>query len=673
LIKVKEFPRLNKIEIKGNKKLKTKEVEDNLDFYRGQIINPTRLSKGINKLKKLYNDKGYLLAKIDANTKQSEDKDKVDLIININEGKKVQIKQITFTGNKSFDDGKLKKQMKKTKEDRWWRSGDFKKDEYKKDLENILKFYRKNGFRDAEIVSDSIYYADNKEDMFINIKINEGVKYYFGKISFEGNKIYDSEFLKLFLGIREGEEYNKEKFEKGLKNINQLYYDRGYLYTQFNQQEIPTALDTVNVKINIVERNPVVINRIDIVGNTKTRENVIRRELKIAPGDTFSSLLIQRSQRDIFVLNYFANVDINVIPVNEKKVNIAFRVEEKSTQTANMSAGYSERDGIIGSLGISMNNLFGRGQRFLIDWQFGRIYRSFQISFTEPWLFGTPTLGGFTLFDVKRGGDWYGYTQKTKGGNLRIGRRFTWPDNYFRGDWIFEVSKNQISDVRNDIDLRNFLLGRDKTQRRSITQIISRDSKNRPEFPTMGSTVSLTTQFSGSFLGGTEDFLKNELRCEWYFPAFGKFVLYENLEAGFIKELKKHAYISPIEMFFMGGSALSIGTPLRGYQERRVGPLTSDGYPLGGKVKLKFTTELRFPISQNPTMYGLFFAEAGNNWGSLREADLFDLKRSVGVGIRIFMPMMGMMGIDLGYGFDNFIYGKRKGVLRPHFQFGRSF
>ena len=186
---------------------------------------------------------------------------------------------------------------------------------------------------------------------------------------------------------------------------------------------------------------------------------------------------------------------------------------------------------------------------------------------------------------------------------------------------------------------------------------------------------SYNFQFSGGPFGGTEDFHKHVLNVEWFVPTYRKFVFYQSLEAGFINEIREDSYISPIELFFMGGSALSIGTPLRGYEERRVGPVTSDGYPLGGKAKLKYVTELRFQISPNPTMYGLVFAEAGNNWGSLGEADFFDLKRSVGVGIRIFMPMMGMMGIDLGYGFDNIdsITGKKKGVWRPHFRFGQYF
>jgi len=673
LIKVEEYPRLNEIKLEGNKKLKTKEINDELDFYRGQIASPSRISKGVKKLNQVYSEKGFLLAEITTITEPAEEEGKVDLAITIDEGKKVQIKEVTFSGNNSFDDGKLKKQMKKTKEDRWWRGGDFKKDEFDTDKENILEFYRKNGFRDAEIVSDSISYDDNKEDLFIHLTVNEGDKYYFGNFSFDGNKIFDSDVLLAFSRLKKGDEYNKEKFENGLGTINQLYYDKGYLYTQINHQEIPTAEDTVDINISLVERNPVVVQRIEILGNTRTRENVIRRELKIMPGDTFSSLAIQRSQRDIFVLNYFANVVPDVVPIDQETVNLTFTVEERPTQMANFSAGYSQRDGVIGGLGVTMPNLFGRGQTGMIDWQFGRIYRSFQISFTEPWLMGTPTLGGFTLFDIKRGGEWYGYTYKSKGANLRAGRRFNWPDNYTRGDLIFEVSQNKISDVRADIDLQSFLFGSESTHRRSITQILSRDSKNAPQFPTMGSTVSLSTQFSGGFFGGTEDFHKHVLRAEWYFPVFGKFVFYQNLMAGLIEEIGEGSYISPIELFFLGGSALSIGEPLRGYQERMVGPLSSDGYPLGGKALLKFTNELRFPISPNPIIYGLFFAEAGNNWASKEDADLFDLRRSVGFGIRLFMPMMGMMGIDLGYGYDNYVYGKKKGVWRPTFTFGRAF
>lgn len=674
-IRVKEYPRLEKIELEGNKKLKKDDIDEELDFYKGQVLSAHQINKARRKLKKVYAEKGYLLAEITPETYDSEKEGKVILRLIIKEGNKVQVKKINFFENINFSDGKLRKQMKETKEDRWWRGADFDRKKFDEDLLKVIEFYRNEGFRDAEIVSDSVYFDSAKKDLFIDITVSEGDRYYIGDISWEGNEIYTNDRLESLLGFKSGDVYNLEKLQKAIiERLGTLYYDSGYIYSQINPKEVPVAKDTVNIHFVISEGEPVKINLVHVAGNTRTKEKVIRRELRINPGDVFSKAALERSQREVWVLNYFSDVKIDYWPVDEDEIDLKFTVEEKSTDLANMSAGWSERDKVIGSIGVAMNNLFGNGQRLSFDWNFGRYYRSFQISFTEPWLRDTPTLAGFSFYDTNRDATYIGYRQRSTGGQFRLGRRFRWPDNYFRGDWIYRIDSTELSDFIDSIvaaNPRNIVGTEWPLISSSFTQIISRNSLNRPEFPTEGSEVSLSTEFAGGILGGNVGYHKYLLSASWFTPAIWKFVLYNHTIAGFINGWTKDSKIPYLEYFFLGGEGMSRSTPLRGYDDPLAGYATSEG----GKVMLKYTTEIRFPIIPNPTMFGLIFAEAGNTWANVTDTDPFDLRRSVGIGARIYMPMIGIIGFDYAYGFDNIDYttGKRFGQWKPHFVFGRSF
>lgn len=683
LIKVKEYPRLGNVVIGGNDELSKKDIEEEMNTYRGMVITPYKIFKMKKAVLDKYKEKGYLLATFDVDTVFTN-KNRVDLIISVQEGPEVQVEKITFHDNEAFDNDKLRGQMDDIKEDRWWRGADFDHKKFEADKERIVKFYKENGFRDAEVVRDSLSYSEDKSDLFIDIWVYEGNKYYFGDMSFEGNVIFKDEELQAALDIRKGDIYNQKKFDEGLKTrLQTMYYNQGYLFANIIPREIPVSEDTLDVIFRVVEGNVVRVKEIMVSGNTKTHEKVIRREFRIHPGDVFNSAKLERSIRDVMILNYFANVvpDVRLIEDDTKNVNLRVEVEEKSTDMANMSAGYSQRDGMIGSLGLTFNNFSlshpfsgGDGQRLSFDWQFGRIYRSISLSFTEPWLFSTPTLGGFSLFNTRTGGGFYPWDRRDRGGTLRLGRRFYWPDNYFRGDWILRYAQTSISNIR-DADLlaryqRSGIAG--NTSQLSITQIISRDSRNNPEFPTRGSSHSLLTELSGGPLGGEQDFFKSVFTAEWFIPLPLGLVLYSQNKYGVIEKIQDESLILFGEYFYIGGSGLGFSEGLRGYDDGQVGPLTSAGSPLGGKVMLKNSLELRFQIAPNPTIFGLFFAEGGNAWEHLDQTNPFELRRSVGTGVRLFMPMIGIIGIDFGYGFDYYDeFGKRKGQWKVHFQFGR--
>jgi outer membrane protein insertion porin family len=674
-IQVGEYPRLEKVDIEGNKKLKSDEIEKEMGFIRGQIINPTQVFNAKKAVKKKYAEKGYILADIQIESYESEKEGKTVLKVSIDEGKKVQVEKIQFFGNTVFKDRMLRKKMKKTKEDRWWRGADFDREEYLEDKENVLTFYRNNGYRDVEIYKDSLYYDEAFKDIFIDIWINEGRCYYVGKISWEGNELFSDKALESMLEFGEGDVLGEEKLVKSIRdNIGAAYSDLGYIFAQVNPRETLRGDNILDLHFIIEERNAVTIRKINVAGNTRTKEKVIRRALRIRPGDIFNRELLERSFRELSMLNYFSNIEPNWFPVNEEQMDIAFKVEEKSTDTAQISAGWSELDKLIGSIGLGMNNLFGNGQQLSLDWNFGRFYRSFRISFTEPWFLNTETLVGASVYDTKRDAYYIGYSQRSRGISLRFGKRFAWPDNYFRGDWYYRFDQTELGDFSSyyiKYNPNNIINEPWPLTTSSITQVISRNSLDQPEFPTRGSMVSLSTELAGGPLGGNVAYHKHIFSAEFFFPTISnKLVVLTRATFGFMDHLTSSGRIPYTSYFFMGGSGLSASIPLRGYDD----PLAGGGIRTwGGKTMLKTTVEFRFPIITNPMAFGLIFAEAGNTWLDIENTDPFNLRRSVGIGARIFMPMLGMLGFDYAYGFDNEAYGRKYGAWKPHFVFGRSF
>lgn len=703
-IAVKEYPRLDKIEVSGNKKLKKDEIEKVLEFYPGQILRPHQITSARMELLDKYAEDGYLLAQVETETFTDAETGRVVLRFNITENKKVKIKKIVFHGNEKhekkgvwfpaslfnwmvewmvpddpFTEGKLRGVMKNTKQKALFRSGDFNRDKFEEDLKGVVEYYKNHGYRDAAIATDSVKYSEDRRRLLIDIWVDQGTRYYFGDLTFSGNTLYTDEELKQHLLIQQGEIYNQEKLDRSAKeNLTNLYYDRGYIYANVSPVEVPVGADTVNVHFRILEGNEFKVRRIVIEGNTKTRENVIRREFVLNPGDTFDVSKLRRSAREITILNYFSNIVPDVQPVNDREVDLYFKVEEKATDQVQMSAGYSERDGMIGSLGFTMPNLFGSGRRLSLDWQFGRIYRTFTISLTDPWFMDTPTLVGVSFFDTRRGGSYYGFDEKILGGSLRLGRRLKWPNDYFRVDWIYRLERAIYSNFSTSFALNNprGLVEDEPRISSGVTTILTRDSRDNPEFPTTGSVNRYSIEVAGGPFGGDDQYHKHIFTTQWYTPILGGgLVLYSDTEMGLIGALSNDPQAVPyIEHFFMGGSGLSLGIPLRGYDERVVGP-QSGAYAVGGKTMFKESLELRLPIVHNPTIYLLGFTEAGNVWYDFESTDIFDLRRSVGLGVRLYMPMIGLIGLDYGFGLDYFdpTTGQRHGEWIPHFQFGRAF
>jgi len=717
-IKVKENYILGDIKYEGNKKIKDSKFEEELALTTGQRLRPNTLNETSNLIKKLYAEKGYLNTEVkpklympdkDSNLIVKNDGELTrNIIFQITENNKTKINKILFEGNKSFSDLRLRWQLKETKQQpfyMFWRST-FDNEKFREDLELLISFYRNKGYRDFEILNDTIIHTNDSKKMDIVLTVSEGELYKYRNFSWEGMSLFNEEVLEKNLALVKGEQYSEEDFNLGLySRVQGLYLDRGYIYSRIDPQITPVGTDSIDIHFVITENHKVYINNIIIQGNTRTRENVIRRQLRIFPGDIYNQERIARSYREVMMLNFFANAAPNVLPVSDDKVDIEFNVEEKPAGQASANMGYSQYLGLTGGGGISLPNFRGRGQSLSFSFNAGvsaggqnslgyQPYnserpksRSASISFTDPMVNDTKNLIGGSLYYRMMGGStmYYSPLETTiAGASIMLGRIFKWPDDFFRGTWQLQVHRRQYSGSQADID--NYAGGRTKSDGISLIQSIRRDSRDHPEFPTIGSHFSINSTLSGWKLGGQENFHKHTLNLEWFTPTFWKFVLMNSMKIGAIKELPSNnsnpSYIPYNDRFIMGGNGIPYGNVLRGYDDNRVGPLTSTGNPIGGNTLVKFSTEFRVPFAENPVVYGMVFAEMGNVWSStdlmerlnLPRSGPLDLKRSIGVGIRFFMPMIGMLGFDLGRGFDRVdINGKLKPEWKTTLTFGQQF
>ncbi len=731
LIKVDEYPRVEKVIVNGNDEISTSDIEAKVNLRTGQILKPQEVQKLIGNILKLYEDDGYLNAEIKAkyyaffSSDSTEDeysvtwqnredlsdeytttydpddqaysslnekiKNRILLILDIKENDRIIVRDIHFVGNNYFDNDELIGAFEETEVKKWWKfwsSGKFDKKKFDEDKKILQKFYQKNGFRDAEILSDSLVYSNDNQDVEIYISLHEGPQYKIRNIVWEGNSIYNDEVLAERLGFNKGDIFDLERFNQNLRgnekqsDIASLYLDNGYLTFNLKTEEEKIGADSIDITILVSERNQFKVGKVDIIGNDKTKDKVIRRELYSIPGDFFNRALMLRSLQQLANLQFFnveklytEGVDYNL--VNDSTVNVAFKVEEKSSDYLNASVGYSGSFGFSGAVGITLTNFsiaepfqLGGGQILSFNWQFGvgNIYRTFSLGFTEPWLYDTPTLIGFDFFDTRQQ---YFYDLRQSGGSVKLGRRLKWPDDYFYIQGFFRYQGNNV------IDGGNFYR-EGKTDQFTLGTTISRRNVDNPIFPSLGSSLSIDAEISGgAFLPGDVDYFKINFKSEWYKRLFNtnKLALYNSAEIGYLEEIVAGTPVQPFEYFFMGGNGLIIATtPLRGYNDRSVGPKNVNGDVIGGRVNARFSSELRFAVALDPIpLYVLAFAEAGNVYENINSTDFFNLRRSAGFGARILINPIGLIGFDLGYGFDRRAVDGDDPSWIFHFQFGKGF
>ncbi len=692
VIVVKEHQRIGSVFFSGNDEFSEKDLEDVVTVRGGDIAAPYEIDRSRTKIRDKYAEEGYLFTKITASRSPSADSGREDITFVIDEGPEVQIGTIDFVGNSAYSDSDLKGAMEDVREKSWWqiwRSSTFEKAKLEGDKQKVVDYYRSRGFINADVVGDSIAIDPASGRADITITVNEGEQVFLRSISITGNSVYETPVIEQRIDMEPGTPYDQVRLEQNINgneettDLRTLYMDNGYL--RFDAQVVEQRSgDSIDVVIKITEGNPASIRYVTITGNTKTKDKVIRRELFTHPGDTFSKSAVIRSLRSIANLNYFNPEKLapKVEPVDATSVDVTYVVEERPSDTFNASIGLSSQ-GLTGMLGLSFNNfsiteplLGGGGQILNFNWEFGSYLSTFSLGLTEPWLFDQPITLGANVFyqtqDLSTFNNENENTLKRLGFSVTTGWRPRWPDDYFRVDLAMRFLRNEVNGT--NIYYRN-------GNEISATPTISRTSIDNPVFPTVGSRFVLSTTIAGL---GNAEYIKPELKLEFFSPIAqlgesNQLVLFLGSEFGYLYDYGPFENIPPLAFYTMGGTALTSlnAVPLRGYRDRSIGPVATGNVPVG-QVYNKLTAELRFSIAMDPIpIFVLGFAEAGNVWGALSQVDPFDLKRSAGLGMRVMVPPVGILGFDYAYGFDADSFSESAGGLSErsgwqfHFQFGR--
>ncbi|MBX2904198.1 MAG: BamA/TamA family outer membrane protein [Chitinophagales bacterium] len=749
LIKVEERPRISRYTIKGVKSGDLEEVRKKIDLRAGSILTESVKAQAANALKTYFIDKGYLNTTVEVTEKRdSLIPNSVKVELWVDKGQRVKINYITFDGVQSVTANRLRRAMKETKEkvkfdldeilnfrknikDSIWRkhpykllelspmriyeyvdrytnlnffkSSKFKRKEYEDDKRKIIEYYNSQGFRDAAIVTDSVYLTDSR-NLNIDISVDEGKRYYFRNIYLNGNTKYSDSLIYRIVNIKKGEIYNQKLLDEKLfmsqngGDLSSLYMDDGYLFFSVTPMEVKIDDDSIDVELRINEGPQATIKDVRILGNTKTNERVIRRELYTLPGNKFSRSDLLRSQRQIVNLGYFDPQQLDMVPIpNPEKgtVDIEYRVTEKPSDQLELSAGWGGRQsqggGLVGTLGLtftnfSLRNMFkkkawnplpsGDGQRLSVRVQStGARSQFYTVSFTEPWLGGKKPQSLTLSFNRTRLNN-LDLNYKIDGkyiataATIAFGTRLKKPDDFFTAEVAMTFQRYELTNYPNSF----FIFQEGKANNLSFSFNLSRNSIDAPLYPTRGAlfdfTVSATLPYSLMFPGRKNidysnpdlpnssrynwiEYHKWKFKVDWYLPIWKNLVLKTSAKLGFLGLYNSNIGYSPFERFELGGDGISnaqiLGRDiisLRGY------PVIS---PSGGApVYNKFSMELRYPISLNPsaTIYALAFFDGGNYWMNIKDYRPYDLRKSAGLGVRVFLPMFGLLGFDYGIGWD---------------------
>jgi len=717
---------------KGIGKSKGEKLAKDNNLKPGTKITQNLVSSLKTNIPKDYVKKGFADAKITIQDKvNASDPNLVDWTINVDKGKRIKISHIEFEGNESVTDAKLrKKAFKETKQKRFGiggilKSSKFVEEKYQEDKQSLINYYNSLGYRDAAIVSDSVW-RKKKNNYEINVKLKEGKKYYIGDITFTGNTVFATEYLQRILGYKKGDIYdavgfNKKVGEDGGKeddsDIKSNYMNNGYLFSNVTPVEKSVNGDAVNLEIRIVEGEQASWNKVTWSGNTTTHDHVILRALRTKPGELFKKTEIKRTFFDLASMSFFDPQQIGQdIQPNQQDntVDIGWKLVEKGSSQVQLQAGYGGNS-FIGTLGLTFNNFSlrnflklkdfrpvpqGDGQTLSIQAQAGQYFQNYGVSFTEPWLFGTKP----TALSVSLNNSRVNYSQSTGpdqrlnifSATVGLNRYLRWPDDYFSLYTGIQFQKYNFSNYPFEFGDTTELYG--NANNLSLNVGLSRNSAGiDPIFPTVGSNIELSGKFTPPYslfsnknystMTPTEkykwmEFYKIKFKADVYNEVIGKLVLRSSAEMGFMDGYNKELGAPPFERFYVGGTGLFGGRfdgreliPLRGYENAstyggQAEDITQRG---GGTIYNRFTLELRYPISLNQTakIYALTFAEGGNVWNKWGDYNPFQLKRSVGVGVRVYMGAFGLIGFDFAYGFDKTISGDVSGG-RTHFLMNQS-
>ena len=741
-IDIIELPTLSDFKITGLKKSKIETIISDTEIKKGQKITENFIKTTKNYIVNKYKKDGFLNAKVAINViPDTSDVNLSKMLIKIDLGDRVKIDNINFTGNNIAKSSKLKKKMKNTKTKffgRFWKKSKFIDEDYKDDLNSILEFYKEKGYRDARIIVDSV--ITNKNRISINIDLEEGNKYYFGDINFLGNTVYTDNQLLRVLGLSKGDTYNGVLLKKRIadnskpdgEDLTNLYQNNGYLFSNINPVEVSVENDTINFEVRIVEGKPAYFNKISVVGNTRTKDHVIYRELRTKPGNLYSKDQVVRTVRELGQIGYFdpeqISPDFKNVDPNAGTVDIEYGLVEKGASQVELQGGYGG-GGFIGTLGLSFNNFslkglkdksqykplpMGDGQSLSLRLQANRFYNTSSFSFSEPWLGGRQPVSFSTSisrtkqyrFNYLTGRANKDQFFEISGAQIGLAKKLRVPDDYF----ILSQSIGYQYYNLNNYYTGLFTFGDGKSNNIFYQINLTRDNTYvNPIFPLGGSQFSISAKLSlpyslfndidyGDLENQAEyqnedgspdqakidqekfkwlEFYKIKFKGSWYTRIIDKLVLKTHAEFGFLGAYNNDRGVIPFDRFYLGGDGMSQyamdgreTVALRGYTNQALSDRD------GSTIYNKFSLELRYPITLKPaaSIFALTFLESGNGYNNFRDFNPFNSKRSAGLGVRIFMPAFGLLGIDFGYGFDS----PYDGVLdshgwETHFVLGQNF
>ncbi len=790
-LNVEELPKLNEVKIVGVSKSKMEGLIKDNGLTKTKVVNENLITTTKNYIENKYKKDGFFNTKVTINTViDTAEVNMVNMLVKIDKGSKIKIKEIDFEGNKELNDKTLRGAMKDTKQKKLLtlKSSKFIKEKYKDDLDKVIAAYKEKGYRDARILSDTVSYDKDAKALMVKVKVEEGNKYRFGNIKFLGNTVYSDEGLSAMLGIKKGDTYNGVLLEKRIadktkpdgEDITNLYQNNGYLFSTINTVETRTANDSIDFEIRITEGPIAYFNKITVTGNDKTNDHVIYRELRTKPGEKYNKELLIRTIREIGQLGFFDPETIEPqfknVDAAAGTVDINYPLTEKGASQIELQGGYGG-GGFIGTLGLSFNNFsarnlfkkeaykplpMGDGQKVSLRLQASSFYRTYSASFSEPW-FGRQkpvqlntsisyTSQFYNDFRTQR-------VDKSRSFNILtlsagIYKRLSVPDDYFG---LSQTISYQHYDLHN-YNTGLFTFGDGASRNLAYTIGLTRSNKGvNPIFPTYGAEFSLTGKFtlpyslfngvdyanlgnqkeykyvySGAQYEGSNgtmvnngdyleslpsttnptpnsvtnyqdavadpakvdqkkynwlEYYKIKFKADWYTKVYGKLVLRSLVEYGFLGSYNKDRGDIPFERYFLGGDGMQNFSmdgretiALRGYPNSALTPVNSLGEPIGATIYNKYSLELRYPITLKAaaSIYALSFLEAGSSFDKFSNYNPFSLSRSAGVGLRVFMPAFGLLGIDFGYGFDGLpqgdgTLGSKANGWETHFIIGQQF
>ncbi|MDA3907275.1 MAG: BamA/TamA family outer membrane protein [Bacteroidales bacterium] len=765
-ISLKERPRLSGFNIQGTRKSSKESLRDKSKLVVGDVVTENLMIRTKEIIEEHFVEKGFFNANVEVEKKTDPKRpNSVELEIKVKKNNRIRIDEINIIGNKEVKSERLKSSLKETKEKAFikplkhadelfinlakdalslkWpkmrsdftdylnksfrltilKSSKFIPDVFEDDKALMIDKYNKLGYRDAKIINDSVY---RKKDntMAIDIRVDEGNKYYFRNINWVGNTVYSDFDLDNVLQLRKGDPYNKELLETNLSfnqngpDVSSMYLDNGYLFFNVDPIEVQVENDSIDLEIRIREGEQAYLKNIIIKGNTRTNDHVIVRELRTRPGQLFSRDAIIRTQRELAQLKYFnpETLDVQVLPDPlDGTVDIVYTVEETSSDQIELSGGWGYGR-IIGTVGLSFNNFSirnifnkksyqpipsGDGQKLSLRFQtYGAGYMSYSASFTEPWLGGKrPNALSVSLYHSKYSLATYDAnvaptnTFAINGLTVGIGRRLTWPDDFFQMYMGINLQQYDL----NNYSIFSFGDGTGQFNNFNYTLTINRNSTDQPIYPRGGSDVGLTLELTPPYSSfGNLDYsaMDDEEKYKWveyhkwkvkanFFSSIvGDLVLSTRTQFGFLGYYNKDIGVTPFDRFFLGGDGLSGYNnmdgreliALRGYSNEALTPNYATNTNLGGVIYNKFTLEMRYPLSLNPsaTIYVMGYLEGGNSWDSFSNFRPFEIYKTAGIGVRVFLPMFGLLGLDWGYGFDDVPGLPDAGGSQFHFSINQS-